>query len=468
MVKPVNRRRFLGEASCSALGSTSLLSALINLRLTGTLAASDDNGSDNYKALVCVFLAGGNDSFNMLAPVDEDRGYPEYLATRKSVALPRESFTPLGDPLPAPDGRTLGLNREMPEIKALFDGGKASFVTNVGTLVEPVVKSDLRGGMVNLPIGLYSHSDQQLHWQSGLPQQRSPLNGWGGRLADLLNELNGESRVSMNVSLAGVNMFQSGATTAVLARGADGIPEIGGWNQYRHRFRRAAIESLLDQEYQNAFERSFAASKRAAIAASAEYRAALEALDPIATNFSADNGLAQQLKGVAETIAARDGLLKKRQTFFVQAGGWDHHGSLDEHPAMLGQVSEAIGQFQQAMVELGVEDQVTLFTASDFGRTLTSNGGGTDHAWGGHQIVVGGAVEGGKFFGRYPSLELDNELDVGRGRIIPTTSVDEYVADLALWMGVAPRNLSDVVLPNLSNFHDVVADGAPLGLLKDG
>jgi uncharacterized protein (DUF1501 family) len=285
-------------------------------------------------------------------------------------------------------------------------------------------------------------------------------------LADLLNELNGESRVSMNVSLAGVNMLQSGATTSVLARGEDGIPEIVGWEKYRFRFRQQAIESLLDQEYQNAFERSFATSKRDAIAASAEYRAALAGIDPLATVFSAENSLALQLKAVAETIAARDGLSKKRQTFFVQAGGWDHHGSLEAHPAMLGQVSEAIGQFQQAMVELGVDDQVTLFTGSDFGRTLTSNGGGTDHAWGGHQMVVGGSVDGGKFFGTYPSLELDNELDTGRGRFIPTTSVDEYVADLALWMGVAPRNLSDLVLPNLSNFHDVVADGAPLGLMK--
>ncbi|MDB4652765.1 DUF1501 domain-containing protein, partial [Akkermansiaceae bacterium] len=167
-------------------------------------------------------------------------------------------------------------------------------------------------------------------------------------------------------------------------------------------------------------------------------------------------------------ISARGPLAKKRQTFFVELGGWDHHNGLEDHPAMLGQVSEAIGQFHQAMVELGLEDQVTLFTASDFGRTLTPNGNGTDHAWGGNQFVVGGCVDGGKFFGEYPSLDPGNNLDMGRGRFIPTTSVDQYVADLALWMGVSPTNVRDLVLPNLSNFHDVVADGAPLGFMRTG
>jgi uncharacterized protein (DUF1501 family) len=463
-----NRRRFLGQASCSAIGTTSLLSALINLRLTGTLAASDDDGGEDedYKALVCLFLAGGNDSFNMLAPIDSAIGYPEYTAARQAVALPQASFLPLGDPLPAPDGRTLGLNAEMPELKALFDENKASFVANVGTLVERVVKADLTNGMADLPLGLYSHSDQQLHWQSGLPQDRSPLHGWGGRMADLLRDLNGESRVSMNVSLAGVNLFQSGSATTLLVREIDEVPEIRTWRTFGFRHRRAAIESILDQEYQSAFARSFAASKRDAIAASAEYRAALEAIDPLATTFDSNNPLSSQLKAVAETIAARDELSKKRQTFFVEMGGWDHHGGLENHPAMLGQVSQAVGEFYRAMVELGLENKVTLFTASDFGRTITSNGRGTDHAWGGHQFVVGGAVEGGKIFGRYPSLDLGNDLDTGRGRFIPTTSVDEYVADLALWMGVSPTNLAGLVLPNLSNFHDVVADGPPLGLIS--
>ena len=166
----VSRRRFLGQASCSAIGSASLLSSLIHLRLTGSLAAADTGEGEDYKALVCVFLAGGNDSFNMLAPVDSAQGYPEYLAARAEVALPQVDFTPIGDPLPSPDGRTLGLNAEMPELKALFDSGKASFINNVGTLVEPVTKLEIQNQSAKLPLGLYSHSDQQLHWQSGLPR----------------------------------------------------------------------------------------------------------------------------------------------------------------------------------------------------------------------------------------------------------------------------------------------------------
>lgn len=462
----VSRRRFLGQASCSAIGSTSLLSSLINLRLTGSLAAADTGEGEDYKALVCVFLAGGNDSFNMLAPVDSSQGYPEYLAARAEVALPQANFTPIGDPLPSPDGRTLGLNAEMPELKALFDSGKASFINNVGTLVEPVTKLEIQNQSAKLPLGLYSHSDQQLHWQSGLPRNRSPLNGWGGRLAELLDDLNGESQVSMNISLAGMNLFQSGGSTSVLTRGPANVPEIRLWNRWVYRHKQQAQESILNAEYQNAFERSFAATKRAAIAASAEYRAALEAQDPIVTEFNSTNRLAGQLKAVAETISARGPLAKKRQTFFVELGGWDHHNGLQDHPAMLGQVSEAVGQFHQAMVDLELENQVTLFTASDFGRTLTPNGNGTDHAWGGHQFVVGGCVDGGKFFGDYPSLELGNNLDTGRGRFIPTTSVDQYVADLSLWMGVSPTNVRDLVVPNLANFHDVLQDGAPLGFMK--
>ena len=463
----VNRRRFLGQASCSAIGTTSLLSALVNLRLTGTLAASDgDDEHDDYKALVCVFLSGGNDSFNMLAPVDLEVGYPEYVAARGAVALPAGRFMPIGGPLPSPDGRTLGLNAEMPELKNLFDQNKAAFVANVGTLVEPVTKAQLTNGLASLPLGLYSHSDQQLHWQSGLPQVRSPLNGWGGRLADLLNDLNGESRVSMSVSLSGVNLFQSGAVTTLLSRYADEVPEIRKWNDTTFSPRRTAIESMLDEEYHSAFARSFSSLKKDAIAASSEYRQALEAIDPLATTFDSTNVLSAQLKAVAETIAARDELSKRRQTFFVELGGWDHHGGLQNHPAMLGQVSQAVWEFHSAMVELNLEDKVTLFTASDFGRTISPNGRGTDHAWGGHQFVVGGAVDGGKVFGTYPSLVLGNELDAGRGRFIPTTSVDEYVADLALWMGVSPSNLTELVLPNLLNFHDVVVDGPPLGLMS--
>ncbi|MDA7877369.1 DUF1501 domain-containing protein [Akkermansiaceae bacterium] len=459
-----SRRQFLGEASCSAVGTSSLLSTLLTLKLTSSLSAAGSAPDGDYRALVCVFLAGGNDSFNMLVPVD-DAGYEDYASSREGVALPVSDFTPFPDPIPAPDGRTLGFHSGMTDLHQLFVEGKAAAVANVGTLVEPTTLAGIDAGSVDLPLGLFSHADQQKHWHSGLPQTRSALTGWGGRMADLLTDLNVVSDVSMNVSIAGNNIFQTGATTVPLTRTASFIPRLTSFQFGSFLNRRTAIESMMEAEYRHAFEGYIASSKEDAIAVTDELRLALSESPGVISTFDQNNVLSRQLKAVAETISARDCLGKRRQTFFVEVGGWDHHSSLDNHPAMLAQLSAAIGEFQVAMGELGLEDKVTLFTASDFGRTLSPNGTGTDHAWGGNQIVVGGAVDGGQVFGTYPELTLASSLDTGRGRLIPTTSVDEYFADLALWMGVSATDLPSV-LPNLSRFHDVAIDGPPLGLMK--
>lgn len=458
----LSRRRFLGEVSCAGVGTASLLSSILNLRLVGDLAAAEPPENDEYRALVCVFLAGGNDSFNMLAPVD-DAGYVEYAAARSSVAVPRARLLPLaGGALP--DGRSLGLHDSLPGLKALYENGRAAFIANVGTLVEPTTLATYQNGVGELPAGLFSHSDQQMHWQSSLPDNRAPSSGWGGRLADLLSELNGVGAVSMNLSLNGINLFQSGTSVAPFAVDTSGAVEMSYWNSGSYLPRRQAIESILAAQYQNAFERTFATMKRDAISANGAYKTALAAGTPITSPFTTANSLSAQLKMVAKTIAARNPLAKKRQTFFVLMGGWDLHGNIEaNHPKLLGAVDTAISEFQTAMAELGLEDKVTLFTASDFARTLSSNGSGTDHAWGGNQFVVGGAVNGGQIYGSYPDLALGSSLDAGRGRLIPTTSVDEYFAELALWMGVSPSNLP-LVLPNLSRFHDPAA-GAPLGFL---
>ena len=460
-----SRRQFLGEASCATVGTVSMMSALLNLRMTGSLAAASDSPvGDDYKALVCVFLAGGNDSFNMLAPVDAT-GYAEYEAARGGVALPVEDFTSLGTSLPLPDGRNLGLHSTMPELHGLYTAGKAAFVSNVGTLIEPTTLATIDSGNVKLPLGLFSHSDQQKHWQSGLPQERSALNGWGGKMSDCLNDLNSDDIVSMNVSLAGYNLFQTHGSLSIFSRSSAGLPGLVDWDKPSYLSRRTSMETMLEAEYHSIFQRTQAALKKNAIEAIAAYKEALQLQGPLQTTFDSANPLSVQLKAVAETIAAREDLGKRRQTFFVQIGGWDHHTGLDKHPAMMATVSQAIGEFQTAMVELGVEDQVTTFSASDFGRTLSPNGSGTDHGWGGNQFVVGGAVDGGKIYGEYPELALGNILDTGRGRLIPTTSVDEYAADLALWMGVPSSDLH-LVLPNLDRFHDVIVDGVPLGLMS--
>jgi len=458
----LNRREFLGRASCAAVGTASVLSSILQLRLAGSVAAAEvpAGADDDYRALVCLFLAGGNDSFNMLAPAAGD-AHAQYLASRGGVALAGSALLPLGQPLA--DGRLLGVSAAMPQLHAMHEAGKAAFIANVGTLVEPTTLAGFHSRAHQLPLGLFSHSDQQLQWQSSLPDNRFAATGWAGRMADLLRQLNENEVVSMNISVAGINLFQSGEAVAALSVGDAGPTELLNWNSASFLSRRTAMESMLEAEYQNAFQRTFTAMKRQAIEASASYKSALDATPALQTPFTESNGLARQLRMVARTIAARGPLGKRRQTFFVLMGGWDLHTGMNQHGGLLGTVDRAVAEFQNAMVELDLEDQVTLFSASDFGRTLSPNGGGTDHAWGGNQFVVGGAVNGGQIYGAYPELSLGSALDTGRGRLIPTTSVDEYFAELALWMGVSPSNLP-LVLPNLSRFHDPLA-GAPLGFL---
>ena len=457
----LTRRRFLGEMNCAAIGSTSVLSALLNLQLSGRLAAQTGGEDEDYRAIVCLFLSGGNDSFNMLAPFSGD-ARADYEASRGEIALPADDYTLLPDSLP--DGRQLGLHKRMPEVSDLYTEGKAAFLCNVGSLIEPTNLDAIKFGTARLPLGLYSHSDQTAHWQSSTPEQRNARTGWGGRLADLIESVNGGSDISMNVSVAGRNLYQVGNSSSAFTIRPGGLPALSQWDQAAYLPRRNALQSLLDQNYQSALERTFSGSKQEAIEIGEQFRSAYSQGTPITTTFDSSNGYAIQLQEVARTIAARDLLSKKRQTFFVLRRGWDHHGSLNDHPALLGQLSQAIGQFQNAMAELGVEDKVTLFTASDFGRTLSPNAGGSDHAWGGNQIIVGGGVQKG-IYGDYPDLALGNQLDTGRGRLIPTTSVDEYYAELALWLGVNPTDMG-YVLPNLHRFHDISGGEAPLGFMS--
>lgn len=474
MPNKINRRQFLGQASCAAVGSSSLFSTLLNLRMTGSAAAeallpsrsaSLAAAGNDYKALVCIFLAGGNDSFNMLVPRD-NANYNEYAAIRADLALPK------GDLLPIyqvnGDGREYGIHPAMPEVAQMFNNGRLVFVANVGTLVEPTTKAGIESGLATLPLGLYSHSDQVMHWQTSVPDKRTGF-GWGGRTADLLHAANSNNTISMNISLAGTNLFQTGTTMteysivpwdngAIQVYGHDDI----WWS--RHVLQNAAIESMLDLAYQNLFEQTFVNNTRSAIDGADLFATAIQGVTPFATQFS-DNELSNSLAMVAKTIAARQTLGFQRQTFFVMLGGWDHHDEvLNNQMAMLSVVSKAMQEFDSALTELGVQNQVTTFTASDFGRTLTSNGQGSDHAWGGNHMVMGG-VNGRKIYGRYPSLYQDNPLDTGRGRLIPTTACDAYFAELALWFGVAPSELA-TVFPNIGRFYDPISGPhMPIGFL---
>lgn len=470
----ISRRRFLGQASCAAVGSLSVLNTLLHLRLAGSLAAATPPEDGEYRALVCVFLAGGNDSFNMLVP-REPGAYSDYANSRADLALTADQLIeirPQG--LPA-----FGVHHGMPELAALFDQGVAAFVANVGTLIEPVAnRKQVEQSLKRLPLGLYSHSDQVEQWQSGVPHSRSGI-GWAGRMADLIKELNRDQTVPMNVSIAGSNVWQTGTTGAEYAITPSGAVALAQYNPTfdagsGDAFRQAisaAVDSQLALHYSNLLQKTFQDRKRLAVDASALFAGATAAPLPAGVTFPTTS-LGQQLAMVARTIQGRQALGAVRQTFFVSLGGWDHHDEvLVNQGAMLPHVSAAVGAFYQALAAMGVDKQVTLFSASDFGRTLTSNGRGSDHAWGGNQFIVGGAVNGRRIYGQYPALTINpesgaevNPLDTGRGRFIPTTSVDELFAELALWLGVRKTDLP-LVLPNIGNFYSASSSAAPLGFL---
>lgn len=460
--RKATRREFLGQASCAAVGSTALYSTLLSLLMTNRASAETLNPQAGYKSLVCLFMAGGNDSFNLLVPREADE-YARYAAVRSDMALGEEALLGIVDEA---SGRRFGVHASAPELASLYQAGKLAFLCNVGTLVEPTTLAGFKSGTASLPLGLFSHSDQIMHWQTSIPDERGSK-GWLGRAADVLDALHESSKVSMNLSLAGQNVMQAGDLVLPYAISRSGAIRLNNYTESSSdRFFVQAVDSLLDQEYRNALQRTYARMNREAIDSGAAFNEALAVANetPLTTQFP-DTTLGNELKMVAQTIRARGPLGLQRQTFFVRRGGWDHHDSLlERHAALTADVSAAVGAFWAAIEEMGLQDQVTLFTASDFGRTLSSNGDGTDHAWGGNHFVLGGGARGGRLYGAYPEdLSLGNALDTGRGRLIPTTSVDEYFAELALWMGVQSSDLGSV-LPNLDRFYDLSSGAKPLGM----
>ena len=458
-VPRTDRRKFLGQASCAAVGTTALFNTILNLRMFNALAAP----GEDYRALVCLFLSGGIDSFNVLVP-SGDAEYAEYAGVRGDLALPQAGLLPIAPR--TPDGRSYGLHPGLAGLQTLFGQDQLAFVANVGTLVEPTTLDAYRRGSVALPLGLFSHSDQSMQWQSSIPDSRSAV-GWAGRMADVIQTGNCNANISMNISLSGTNVWQSGKVTShytITENGSEALWDYGGASRGAI-VRTEAIDNLLALQYRHLFEKTFAARMRGAIDANVDFSNAIAALPPLTTQFS-DTSLSRKFRMIALTIAARQALCMKRQTFFVEAGGWDHHDEvLLNQEAMLPVINAALSEFHSALVELDVVGEVTTFTASDFGRTLSSNGRGSDHAWGGNHIVMGGAVRGGDIYGNFPALYSGNTLDTGRGRLIPTTSVDEYAAQLALWFGVPAADL-DLILPNIRRFWTPGSITPPLGALS--
>lgn len=454
------------------MGYITMMNSIFNLRALNAAAISNlplSPQNNDYKALVCIMQSGGNDSFNMLIPKSAAK-YAEYAATRSNLAIPQSDVLTLNGT--AADGHTYGLHPSMSGLQTLYNNNKLSFVTNVGTLMDYMTKPQYFNNSIQKPLGLFSHSDQIQQWQTAIKDERTAV-GWGGKIADLLGDLNANPNISMNISLAGTNLFQTGNGQTEFAIdpysgsiGIDGHDPNASW--ILNRMRTTAIDNMMEYQYQDIFKKTYSNTLVNAIDSHLEFQQALSTFGGFQTVTFADNSFSKSLEMVAKTIAVRQALNMSRQTFFLNFGGWDHHDEvLIAQSGMLGIMSEAIANFSLALEELGVADDVVTFTLSEFARTLTSNGNGTDHAWGGNVMVMGGpnTLNGGQIYGNYPSLILDDSLDVGGGVLIPTTPTDNYFAELAMWFGVANSDLS-FIYPQLSNFYSIGSSNPPIGFLN--
>ncbi len=456
-----SRRRFIKQSSCAAIGSTTLLNTLINLKTLNAAAISNSTVSlgGDYKAMVCLLLGGGNDSFNMLIPTDQ-AAYDEYATTRSNMAIPQADILPLS-------GVNYGLHPSLSGVQSLFDNNKLAFISNVGTMVEPTTKTQFYNESVDLPLGLYSHADQVQQWQTSVPHERSNI-GWGGKTADLLNSMNTNDTISMNISLSGANIYQRGNNTVEYTidpyDGSLGIRGYGGTNTL-DQIKTATTDNMVQAAYADIFKQTYVDVIKVSRDAHLEFSSAIDSVSPFSTVTFSDTDLSQSFHMIAKTIAARNTLNFTRQIFFVELGGFDMHDELlNSHTEAMSLMNDALVEFNQAMEELNVSDCVTTFTMSEFSRTLTSNGNGTDHAWGANVLAMGGAVNGGTIYGNYPSLLLDGPAEVGGGVLIPDISTDEYFTELALWFGVSPSDLS-ILFPNIGNFYDTTSGSLPLGFL---
>jgi uncharacterized protein (DUF1501 family) len=475
----VNRREFLRKSICAALGGASAWSALGSLRLMAAAANARPYSFTDYKALVCVYMYGGNDSFNTIVPISgQDR--TDYVSSRGILALPSTDLMPLltaagGGPAnygvhPAMKSMTGTVDGDgVPGntgLGSLFNGGKAAIVANVGSLLYPITQAQYQDDSVQTPPQLYSHDDQTNQWQTSRPDDPN-ANGWGGRVADLLHSAN-TGQAPMSITLGDNNRFQRGAIVNPYAMDPSGVSRmnyhdngdqcwITGCNTTDNA---AAYNALIATGTQtNVLERAYADATGRSIS---NYRIIADALGDTPPTWNTpfqDTNFGRQLQMVARLISVRSALGMQRQVFFVSAGNFDTHtAQIDNQLQNLQDMSQALRALYDATVQMGIADGVTAFTASDFGRSLAVNQDGTDHGWGGHHFVVGGAVNGQRFYGAMPSLARYNDGvphgnpdDTGGGQIIPKIAVDQYSATLARWFDVAAGDIS-TVFPNLGRF----------------
>ena len=443
-----SRRQFLKAVAATGVGGTGM-SALDQMGLLERLGAAAGNAlvpsaqaqtAEDFRCLVCLFMFGGNDANNLLIPTDSGR-FAQYQRARGVLALPQNSL--LGISPANTGGAPFALHPAMTGMQNLFKTGKAAFVTNVGPLAAPVTKAQWDARSVALPPNLFSHSDQQSQWQSAISEGVGRT-GWAGRLADLLQSSNSNRSATM-ISLAGNNLWENGTTLSSYKVAPSGKLGFDFYKPGTNDPFSISLSEMLSSNRSNLFEQAWVGAINRSIENQKSVSAAIEATK-FANNFPG-SGIGNQLKMAARLIGARQALGVKRQTLFVSIGGFDTHGDdqLTRQNQLFGEISAAVSAFYEATVTMGVSNNVTLFSASDFGRNFQSNGKGSDHGWGSHHFVVGGSVKGGNLYGTFPDLSLGGADDVGQqGVWIPTTSVEQMAASMARWFGVAPGDMPTV------------------------
>ncbi len=440
-----SRRNFLKHSLCASLGASSAASLLSHLTLSAATLPATQAG--DFKALVCVFLGGGNDGDNTLIPYSQS-DYNAYAAARTTLALPRANLLPISPT--TTDGRAFALHPSVSELQTLFAQKKLAIVSNAGPLVAPTTRTQFLQKSVPLPPHLYSHTDQLTHWQTAWPDAL-PKTGWGGRLADALNVFNPNPQIAMSISLTSANMFQVGNNVLPQMIASEGPISLFYYNEGWNYPGTNVPKAVLQQNYANLLEKTYQGTFKSGIDNVARLSGALGQAPATNTAFP-NNSLAKQLQMIAKLISVRNQLGLRRQVFFCFLDGFDTHGDqLNTQSTLLRQVSQSLDAFYKTTVELGVANNVTTFTASDFGRTYKSNGKGSDHGWGNLQFVLGGAVTGGDIYGRVPVQQINGPDDTSEGRWIPTIATDEYAATLALWLGLSIGDLP-TVFPNIGRF----------------
>ncbi|MEO1729550.1 MAG: DUF1501 domain-containing protein [Pseudomonadota bacterium] len=452
----ISRRNAIRMLGAGAIAGTAMTSG------PGVFTSHAADTSD-YRALVCVFLFGGMDSHDVVIPFQQAeydgwRSIRRSFVARQGASRDRGSLLPLVRPGRSPEETPQhALAPELASIKALYDAGNAAVVSNVGPLIEPVTRQAFEAGIARVPPRLFSHNDQQNIWQAGAPE--GAQFGWGGLFADAVLASGGNSNRPQftTITTEEVGPFLTGRTASPFRIGINGAAQVNILEEFADQTDPAFVNAVRDQLASRSFaggnviERDIAAKFAAGLDSNDFYGQALGSGVPSFSGFGA-GPLSAQLRAVANTIAVRGQLSASRQIFFVGLGGFDTHSAqASDLPNLLRELDSGVAAFHSAMASLGLTQQVTLFTASDFGRTLAVNGDGTDHGWGGHHFVVGGAVRGGDIYGEVPPATIGHDQEVGGGRLIPSLAVDQCAAQLGRWFGLGPSEIG-AALPNLGRF----------------